>query len=198
MTAGSRRIHATQAHYKRKWFYLYIYSGKSWLKKLMKMEAPSDGLLAFAEQLEKTGDIRVPWNPIVLSFHSEKLPPYTGQILSTCEILHDASAPVQFNRARSEDKNQEEPTVLSQPHFQGLSSSQPLVGRRKTLGARLLERVLVGQKYFIATLSALSVPAKVRRYVQKSQKRWINKNVLCNRGTCMTFSPKLCCKKKSS
>ena len=28
MTAGSRRIHAIQAHYKRKWFYLQLYSGK--------------------------------------------------------------------------------------------------------------------------------------------------------------------------
>ena len=45
MTAGSRRIHAIQAHYKRKWFYLYLYSGKGWLKKLIKIEAPSDRLM---------------------------------------------------------------------------------------------------------------------------------------------------------
>ena len=45
MKAGSKRIHAIQAHYKRKWFYLGLYLGKGWLKKLIEMEAPSDGLL---------------------------------------------------------------------------------------------------------------------------------------------------------
>ena len=45
MIAGSRRIHAIQAHYKRKWFYVQLHSGKGCLKKLMEMEAPSDGLL---------------------------------------------------------------------------------------------------------------------------------------------------------
>ena len=53
MTVGSGRIRAIQAHYNRKWFYLYLSSGKGWLKKLMKMKAPSDGLLtlAIAKQL---------------------------------------------------------------------------------------------------------------------------------------------------
>ena len=105
---------------------------------------------AFTEQLEKTGDIRVLWNSIVFSFHSEKFPPCTGQILPTCKILHDASAPAQFDRARSGDKDQGEPTVLSQHRFQGLSSFRPLVGRRKTLRARLLESVLVGQRSILS------------------------------------------------
>jgi len=43
-----------QAHYKRKWFYLWLYSGKGWLKKLMEMEAPSDGLLIESKQLMET------------------------------------------------------------------------------------------------------------------------------------------------
>lgn len=38
-----------------------------------------------------------------------------------------------------------------------------------------LESVLVGQKYFIATLSAVFV-SKLRRYVKKSQKRWIKES----------------------
>ena len=64
----------------------------------------------------------------------KKLPPCTRQILSiaTCSILQDASAPVQFKRTRSGDKEQGESTVLKQ----------------------LLESVLVGEKYFIATLRA--------------------------------------------
>ena len=43
MTAGSKRIYTIQAHHNRKWF--YFYSGKGWLKKLIEMEASSDGLL---------------------------------------------------------------------------------------------------------------------------------------------------------
>ena len=43
--------------------------------------------------------------------HTEKLPPYTGQILLACAVLQDASAPVQFERVRSGDKDQGEPTV---------------------------------------------------------------------------------------
>ena len=39
----------------------------------------------------------------------------TEQILSTCAILQDASAPAQFERVRSGDKNQEEPTVSKLP-----------------------------------------------------------------------------------
>ena len=37
---------------------------------------------------------------------------YTGQMLPTCAVLQDASAPAQFERARSGDKDQGEETVL--------------------------------------------------------------------------------------
>ena len=37
----------------------------------------------------------------------------TGEILSTCAVLQDAFAPAQFERARSGDKDQGEPTVLN-------------------------------------------------------------------------------------
>ena len=47
------------------------------------------------------------------NFHSKNLLPCTGQILSTCVVLRDAFAPAQFERARSGDKDQAEPTVLN-------------------------------------------------------------------------------------
>ena len=37
---------------------------------------------------------------------------FTGQILPTCAVLQDASAPAQFERASSGDKDQGEETVL--------------------------------------------------------------------------------------
>ena len=48
-------------------------------------------------------------------FIPKKLPPCTGQVLSTCAVLQDASAPAQFERAQSGDKDQGEPTVLKWP-----------------------------------------------------------------------------------
>ena len=69
------------------------------------------------------------------SEHSKKLPPSTGQILSTCVVFQDASAPAQFKRARSGDKDEGESTVLKWP----------------------LESVLVGEKYFVATFSTVFV-----------------------------------------
>ena len=44
--------------------------------------------------------------------HTEKLPPCTGQILSTCAVLQEASAPDQFECAHSGHKNQGKQTVL--------------------------------------------------------------------------------------
>ena len=73
-------------------------------------------------------------------------------MLSTCVVLQDASAPAQFEPARSGDKDQGES----------------------------LERVLVGQKYLTATLSAVFV-SKLRRHVQKFQKRWIKKSSMQSR-----------------
>ena len=54
----------------------------------------------------------------------KKTTPSTEPKLTTCAVLQDASAPAQFQRARSGDKDQGEPTVLKWP----------------------LESVLVGQK----------------------------------------------------
>ena len=59
----------------------------------------------------------------------KKSAPFTGQILSTCAVLQDAFAPAQFEWAHSGDKDQGERTMP-------------------------LERVFLGQKYFIASLSA--------------------------------------------
>lgn len=79
------------------------------------------------------------------------VPTETGRILSTCSVLQVASAAAQFEQARSADKDQGEATVLKWP----------------------LEGVLVGQKYFIATLGTVFV-SKLRRYIKKKyQKRWI-------------------------
>ena len=48
-----------------------------------------------------------------------KLLPCTGQILTTCAVLQDASAPAQFERARSPacsgDEDQGEQTPLERP-----------------------------------------------------------------------------------
>ena len=72
------------------------------------------------------------------------VPTETGRILSTCSVLQVAYAAAQFEQARSADKDQGEATVLKWP----------------------LEGVLVGQKYFIVTLSTVFV-SKLRRYVKK-------------------------------
>ena len=84
-------------------------------------------------------------------------PLHRTEILSLCAVLQDAS-PAQFERACSGDKDEGEPTVLKWP----------------------LESVLVGQNHFIATLSAVFV-SKLRKYVQKSQKKWINKSYMQSR-----------------
>ena len=68
-------------------------------------------------------------------------------MLSTCAVLQDAYAPAQFEQVRSGDKGQGEPTVLKWR----------------------LESVFIGQKYFIATLSAMFV-SKLRRYDKKKKK----------------------------
>ena len=67
------------------------------------------------------------------SYRTERLPPCTGRILTTCPVSQDASTPAQFERARSGDRDQGEPTVLKWP----------------------FKSVLVGQNYFIATLRAV-------------------------------------------
>ena len=46
-----------------------------------------------------------------LSRHYKKLPPCTGQTLSTWALLQDAGATTQLNRASAGDKHQEELTV---------------------------------------------------------------------------------------
>ena len=70
-----------------------------------------------------------------LSTFEKKLPPSTEPILATCAVLQDASAPAQYQRSLSGDKDQGEPTVLKWP----------------------LESVLVGQKSFIATFNSVFV-----------------------------------------
>ena len=59
-------------------------------------------------------DAKYPAKPVNKNFvlHTEKLPPCTGQILSTCAVLQEASAPAQFECAHSEHKNQGRQTVL--------------------------------------------------------------------------------------
>ena len=44
--------------------------------------------------------------------HTEKLRPCTGQILLTCAVLQEASAPAQFECAHSGNKDQGKQTVL--------------------------------------------------------------------------------------
>lgn len=70
-----------------------------------------------------------------ISRHSKKLTPCTGQILPTCAVLQDVSAPAQCWRARFGDKDQGESAVLNWP----------------------LESVFIGQRYFVATTRVVFV-----------------------------------------
>ena len=81
----------------------------------------------------------------------QKITPFHGKNTLDIRIVQDASAPAQFEQARYGDKDQGKPTVLSWP----------------------LESGVVRQKYFIATISKV-FGSKLRRYVQKSQKKRVN------------------------
>ena len=79
----------------------------------------------------------------------QKITPFQGTNTLDIRIVQDA--PAQFEQARYGDKDQGKPTVLSWP----------------------LESGVVRQKYFIATISKV-FGLKLRRYVQKSQKKRVN------------------------
>ena len=98
----------------------------------------------------------------------QKNTPLHRIILSTCAVLQDASAPAQFKRAFSGNKNQGEPTFFT------------LVTRKRARRANEFHRKLKR-----GVLEAERIRKKI------PQKYGLIK-VLCNWGICMTFWLKSC------
>ena len=98
----------------------------------------------------------------------KKLPPSAGQILYTCAVLQDISAPVQFERRWPGDKDQGKPKMA-------LESSS---GRTIQPWARC--------------------SCQSWEDTSRNPRKDGSRKLQCNRGTCMTFWQKSCYIKKIS